>query len=230
RARARPRREAEARGGAVEPRRGRSLRLHRGDLRRVGARRSGEGRRDPAHRRHGAAAPRSAVARRGLRDGPLRRRPEARLPAGHGGAGARARRPGPALPRLPRRPRAARGAPVIELGDAQRRVLSGCAPLHPRAVPLADALGCVTSVDLRADEAVPPFANTAMDGYAVRARDTAEAPVRLDVTGTLAAGADAAAFTVGAGKAVRIMTGAPMPAGADAVVMVELTRAEDDGR
>ena len=119
---------------------------------------------------------------------------------------------------------------MIELGDAQRRVLSGCVPLHPRAVPLADALGCVTSVDLRADEAVPPFANTAMDGYAVRARDTAEAPVRLDVTGTLAAGADAAAFTVGAGKTVRIMTGAPMPAGADAVVMVELTRPEDDGR
>ena len=119
---------------------------------------------------------------------------------------------------------------MIELADAQRRVLAGCAPLHPRAVPLADALGCVTSVDVRADEAVPPFPNTAMDGYAVRAQDTSDAPVRLAVTGTLAAGADPAAFTVGAGQALRIMTGAPMPAGADAVVMVELTRAEDDGR
>src|SRR5207248_5761441 len=67
-------------------------------------------------------------------------------------------------------------------------------------------------------------------GYAVRAQDTAGAPVRLEVAGTLAAGADPAAFTVGPGRAVRIMTGAPMPAGADAVVMVELTRGEDGGR
>jgi molybdenum cofactor synthesis domain-containing protein len=118
---------------------------------------------------------------------------------------------------------------LIPLEEAQRRVLGGCAPLHPRAVPLDDALGCVTSVPLMADEAVPPFANTAMDGYAVRASDTADAPVRLRVAGTLAAGADPSTVTVEPGTAVRIMTGAAIPTGADAVVMVERTAAEEDG-
>src|SRR5439155_21688295 len=109
------------------------------------------------------------------------------------------RGPRSALPRLPSRPRTARGArQVIELADAQRRVLAGCVPLHPRAVPLTDALGCVTSVDVRADEAVPPFPNTAMDGYAVRARDTTDAPVRLAVIRPLAAGAHPVAFIAGA--------------------------------
>lgn len=75
-----------------------------------------------------------------------------------------------------------------------------------------------------ASEAVPPWANTAMDGYAVRAPDTAGAPVTLRVTGTLLAGDAPDAVAVGAGEAVRIMTGAPIPAGADAVVMVERTR------
>ena len=118
---------------------------------------------------------------------------------------------------------------LVELEDARRRVLAGCAPLHPRAVPLDDALGCVTSVPVVAEEAVPPFANTAMDGFAVRAADTRDAPVRLRVVGTLAAGADPAGVTVGPGTAVRIMTGAPMPGGADAIVMVERTTTPEEG-
>ena len=77
-------------------------------------------------------------------------------------------------------------------------------------------------------EPVPPFANTAMDGYALRAADTAgasdDAPVHLSVVDELAAGR-APEIPVGAGEAIRIMTGAPMPEGADAVVMVEQTRA-----
>jgi molybdenum cofactor synthesis domain-containing protein len=77
-------------------------------------------------------------------------------------------------------------------------------------------------------EAVPPFANTAMDGYAVRAEDTAGAPVRLLVVGTLSAGS-APDVEVRAGETVRIMTGAPIPPGADAIVMVERTSAADDG-
>ena len=117
---------------------------------------------------------------------------------------------------------------LIPLEEAQRRVLADCAPLHPRAIPLDAALGCVTSVPLMADEAVPPFANTAMDGYAVRAADTADAPVRLRVVGTLAAGADPASVAVEPGTAVRIMTGAPIPSGADAVVMVERTSTAGD--
>jgi molybdopterin molybdotransferase len=117
---------------------------------------------------------------------------------------------------------------LLPLGEARARVLAGCEPLRPSAVPLDEALGLVTSVPLVAEEAVPPFANTAMDGFAVRAADTAGAPVALTVVGTLAAGA-APTVEVGAGEAVRIMTGAPIPPGADAVVQVERTTAADDG-
>jgi molybdopterin molybdotransferase len=118
---------------------------------------------------------------------------------------------------------------LIPLEEARRRVLAGCSPLHPRAVPLDEALDCVTSVPLVADEPVPPFANSAMDGYAVRAADTAAAPVSLRVVGALAAGADPTGLRVEPGTAVRIMTGAAVPDGADAVVMVEHTVSEDGG-
>lgn len=105
-------------------------------------------------------------------------------------------------------------------------MLGACTRLHPRAVPLADAVGLLTSVSLHAQEQVPPFANTAMDGYALRAADT---PGPLRVVGTIAAGDDGLDLHVGPGEAVRIMTGAPIPDGADAIVMVERTRALDDG-
>ena len=117
---------------------------------------------------------------------------------------------------------------LLPLAEARARVLAGCEPLRPSAVPLAEALGLVTSVPLTAEEAVPPFANTAMDGFALRAADTADGPITLTVVGTLAAGA-APEVTVGPGEAVRIMTGAPMPPGADAVVPVERTTAAEDG-
>ena len=76
---------------------------------------------------------------------------------------------------------------------------------------------------------VPSFPNSAMDGFAVRAADTAGAPVELEVVGTAAAGS-APGVTVGAGQAVRIMTGAVVPAGADAIVMVERTAPAGAGR
>jgi len=87
-----------------------------------------------------------------------------------------------------------------------------------------DALGLVLAQDIVAAEAVPPFANTGMDGYAVRAADT---PGSLRVVGDLPAGR-APTVAVGPGEAIRIMTGAPMPPGADAVVMVERTRVDGD--
>ena len=99
--------------------------------------------------------------------------------------------------------------------------------LHPRAIPLDDALGCVTSVPLTADAAVPPFANTAMDGFAVRAAETGPG-VRLRIVDTLPAGLDPSGMQVGPGEAIRIMTGAPIPPGADAVVMVERTAVDGD--
>jgi molybdopterin molybdotransferase len=116
--------------------------------------------------------------------------------------------------------------PLVPLAEARAHVLGGIDPLPAREVPLAEALGLVLAVAVISDEPVPPFANTAMDGFAVRASDTVgaseETPVRLDVIGTLHAGATSAR-TVGPGRALRIMTGAPMPPGADAVVMVERT-------
>ncbi len=111
---------------------------------------------------------------------------------------------------------------LVPLAEARAHVLAACEPLHPSAVRLADALGLVASVAITAEAAVPPFDNSAMDGYAVRAADTSETPVELADLGTLAAGSSSR-ITVGHGEALRIMTGAPMPAGADAVVMVEHT-------
>ncbi len=104
----------------------------------------------------------------------------------------------------------------------QARVRDAIPAASPATVSVRDALGLVLAADVIAGEAVPPFANTAMDGYAVRAADTAAAPVRLHVVGDLPAGY-APTTPVGPGEAIRIMTGAPMPGGADAIVMVERT-------
>ena len=120
---------------------------------------------------------------------------------------------------------------MISLEEAQQRILDSVAPLAPRAITLANARGLVLARDVIATEMVPPFANTAMDGFAVRAADTAgasePAPVTLRIVGEVAAG-HAPTVAVGAGEAVRIMTGAPVPGGADAIVMVERTRADGD--
>jgi molybdenum cofactor synthesis domain-containing protein len=120
---------------------------------------------------------------------------------------------------------------VIELADAQAHVLGTCSVLPACDVALGDAEGLVLARDVVAPEAVPPFANTAMDGYAVRAADTAgasdAAPARLHVVGDLPAGR-APSRAVGNGEAIRIMTGAPVPEGADAIVMVERTQPDGD--
>jgi molybdenum cofactor synthesis domain-containing protein len=112
-------------------------------------------------------------------------------------------------------------ATVISLSDAQRIVLDACGPLVPTDVDLADAVGLVLAADVTAAEDVPPFANSAVDGYAVMASDTATAPIVLTVVSELAAGATPPTDPIVPGEAIRIMTGAPMPPGADAVVMVE---------
>ncbi len=115
-----------------------------------------------------------------------------------------------------------------DLGDARRHVLDRVPDAPVVTVPTAEALGLVLAADVTTDEAVPPFANTAMDGYAVRAADTAGAPVTLEVVETIAAG-HAPTAAVGPGQASRIFTGAPMPEGADAVVMVERTSSRTSG-
>ncbi len=121
---------------------------------------------------------------------------------------------------------------MIDVDEARTRVLSVLAPLPPRRLSLVDAHGCVLAEDVVAAEPFPPFHTSAMDGYAVRADDltTASAahPVRLEVLGDLPAGR-VCEHELSPGQAVRIMTGAPVPEGADAVVMVERTRCVDQG-
>lgn len=117
---------------------------------------------------------------------------------------------------------------MISLAEAQARVRADVSVLPSVRVALDDALGMVLAAPIVASSSVPPFANTAMDGYAVRAADTLGAPVRLRVVDELPAGRDPAGMRVGEGEAIRIMTGAPMPDGADAVVMVERTAMVDD--
>ena len=107
---------------------------------------------------------------------------------------------------------------MTPLDDVQRLVLEACTPLAPAEVRAAEAVGCTLAAGIVAGEDVPPWPNSGMDGIAVRAADT---PGRLKVVGYLPAGADPTGLAVGPGGAVRIMTGAPMPEGADAVVPVE---------
>ena len=112
---------------------------------------------------------------------------------------------------------------MIPLHEAQETVLAGCTPLIPVQVAYTEMTGRVLDQDVVAAEDVPPFRNTAVDGYAVRIADTEQVPVELLVVDTLAAGAEPK-IAVNAGEAIRIMTGAPIPSGADAVVMVEDTQ------
>jgi molybdopterin molybdotransferase len=121
---------------------------------------------------------------------------------------------------------------MFSVDEARRRVLDAVEPLPPEEVLIGDALGMVAAESLLAPHALPRFANSAMDGYAVRFDDVAPAASGTHVTLTLAGevrAGDPGTLEVGQGTAVKIMTGAPLPPGADAVVPVEET-AEEDGR
>ncbi len=115
---------------------------------------------------------------------------------------------------------------MITVAQHLARVLEVVQPLSPLQLGLMDAHGCVLTEDVVAPAPLPAFDNSSMDGYAVRAADVAGAredrPVVLPVTGDVAAG-PASPLRVQPGVCVRIMTGAMMPAGADAVVPVEWT-------
>ena len=115
---------------------------------------------------------------------------------------------------------------MIPVEEARERILAYFSRLEPERKPILDALGQVLAEDVVAPFDIPPLDNTAMDGYAVRAADTAgaseAAPVQLRVIADLAAGY-VLDTPVGPGEAVRIMTGAPVPPGADAIVPFEET-------
>jgi molybdopterin molybdotransferase len=124
---------------------------------------------------------------------------------------------------MPTSPSAARAAAsTLTVDEALDRILSRIAPLEPTEVGLVDALGAVLTEDAAADRDVPPFRNSAMDGYAVRGADVEQGGARLRVVGAVAAGS-MPERAVGAFEAMRVMTGAPMPDGADTVVRVEDT-------
>ncbi len=117
---------------------------------------------------------------------------------------------------------------MIPLSEARDHVLSKVEQLAPRQIALEQALGLVLAEPVHASDPIPGFANTAMDGYAVQAADTNDVPVELAVVGTIGAGHDGN-LSIGPGQSARIMTGAPLPEGADAVVKVESTSPNDAG-
>ena len=123
---------------------------------------------------------------------------------------------------------------MISLEEARTLVLSHVRPLPVETVPVLEAVGRVAAADLASDIDIAPFAHSAMDGFAVRASELAgaspESPVELDVIAEVAAG-DVFEGVIGAGQCVRIMTGAPLPADADAVVKYEVVDAvSGDGK
>ena len=111
---------------------------------------------------------------------------------------------------------------MTPLNEVREFVLSVCSRRDRVEVTRENARGLVLAEDVVASEPVPPFANTAVDGYAIQANDTASGSAELEVIGEVAAGA-VAQVPVRPGTAIRIMTGAPIPEGCDAVVMVEDT-------
>ncbi len=116
---------------------------------------------------------------------------------------------------------------MISVAEAVAAVTAGFEPLAPERVSLPEALGRVLAEDVAARINNPPAAVSAMDGYAVRAADVAEAPVTLTRVGESAAGGGYA-DVLGAGECVRIFTGAPLPEGADAIVIQEDTEVAGD--
>lgn len=116
---------------------------------------------------------------------------------------------------------------MLSVAEALARITAAFAPLPAETVSLAEALGRTLADDVLARVNQPPIAVSAMDGYAVRAADVAAVPARLRVVGEAPAGG-AYTGTVGAGEAVRIFTGGPLPAGADAIVIQEDTERDGD--
>src|SRR6185503_9085319 len=117
---------------------------------------------------------------------------------------------------------------MISVAEAIQIVRQQTQPLGTEKVDLPNALGRVLAQEVVADSDLPPFDRSQMDGYAVCAADTTSAPVSLRIVGESAAG-KGWRQQMNEGEAVRIMTGAPVPAGADSVQQVELTHELKDG-
>lgn len=120
-------------------------------------------------------------------------------------------------------------AQLLPVDEALRRLLADVGPLGLEQVPLADAIGRVLASDLHARRTQPPFPASAMDGYAVRAEDIATLPAYLRPAGESVAGKRFSG-TLQPGEAVRIFTGAPVPEGADTILLQEDAIVHEDGR
>ncbi|MGB7653539.1 MAG: molybdopterin molybdotransferase MoeA, partial [Acidimicrobiales bacterium] len=117
---------------------------------------------------------------------------------------------------------------MISIDEARFYVLKDLAPLAPQDLELTDALGCVAASIVIASEPSPRFDNSSMDGFALRAEDTLGGMKRLRIADSIFAG-DAGDVQLSSGEAVRIMTGASLPPGADSVCMREEATVDDDG-
>ena len=121
---------------------------------------------------------------------------------------------------------------MITVEEAQEIIFAKIKTIDSSEIDIQDALGRVLSEDVFSERAIPPWANSAMDGYAVRSEDIKNAtkgnPVELKVIERIQAGVKAKSV-LREGEAIRIMTGAPMPQGADAIVLQEETEESDSG-
>ena len=118
---------------------------------------------------------------------------------------------------------------MITLEEAQEFVLDSLIMHSPDQLALRELLGCVVAEELTAREAVPGFTNSSMDGFALRAQDTSTGSAQLQVVGSIYAG-DGRSSRLNAGEAIRIMTGAPLPDGADCVCMIEQVIVDSQGQ
>ncbi len=116
---------------------------------------------------------------------------------------------------------------MISVEEALSRLLAPLAPVPPEQLSVAEGLGRVLAENVAARRTQPPFAVSAMDGYAVRAADVEKIPATLRIIAEIPAGAGFGG-TLGAGEAARIFTGAPLPSGADAIVIQEDTKRDGD--
>jgi molybdopterin molybdotransferase len=121
------------------------------------------------------------------------------------------------------------GIAMMSVEEALNRILAQVKQLDSVQVPLSESLGLILAQDVIAQDDIPPFANSAMDGFALLSKDSKQRdgkPPRLRVVGSVAAGY-VADRTVEEGTSLRVMTGAPVPPGADSVIQFELTRSDD---
>jgi len=121
------------------------------------------------------------------------------------------------------------GADMVGVEHALKTILDSTTVMQNETLPFRSASGCTLAEEVYADIDIPPFNKSAMDGYAIRSRDSLEGTTDFTVTGICAAGS-IPEIGIGPGECMKIMTGAPIPEGADAVVMIEKTKLLSQGR